>query len=132
MPATPVLPDGWKRPRGWSHATLHGDQLSVAGQFGWEPESFEFTSHDFAEQWAQSLANVVAVVGAAGGQATDVAALRIYVTSMDAYRSAGSALGAGWQGSFGAHFPAITLLEVSALTERDALIEIEATARIAG
>jgi enamine deaminase RidA (YjgF/YER057c/UK114 family) len=130
MPATAILPDGWKRPRGWSHGTLHGSEIAVAGQFGWDPTTFELVGDDFAAQWGQSLANVVGVVAAPGGEPHDVLSLRVYVTDMEAYRAAGSALGAGWQSTFGAHFPAITLVEVGALTEPGALVEIEATARI--
>jgi enamine deaminase RidA (YjgF/YER057c/UK114 family) len=106
--------------------------VAVAGQFGWDPTTFDLAGDDFAAQWSQSLANVVGVVAAAGGGPDDVLSLRVYVTDMDAYRAAGSALGGGWQASFGSHFPAITLVEVGALTESGALVEIEATARIGG
>jgi enamine deaminase RidA (YjgF/YER057c/UK114 family) len=129
MSASPILPDGWKRPRGWSHGTRCGPDIAVAGQFGWDPRTFQLAGDDFATQWGQSLANVVGVVTAAGGTAADVLSLRVYVTDMDAYRAAGSALGAGWQAVFGAHFPAITLVAVGALTEPGAVVEIEATAR---
>ena len=82
MPATAILPDGWKRPRGWSHGTRNGSEIAVAGQFGWDPTTFELAGDSFATQWGQSLANVVGVVTAVGGIADDVLSLRVYVTDM--------------------------------------------------
>jgi enamine deaminase RidA (YjgF/YER057c/UK114 family) len=128
--ATVVLPDGWKRPRGWSNGIKRGDQLEIAGQFGWDPTDQSFASTDFGDQWRQALDNVLAVVTAAGGQADSVDSLRIYVTDLAAYRAAGAAVAAGWQATLGSHFPTITMVQVVALTEADAVLEIEGTATV--
>lgn len=130
MSATEVLlPEGWKRPRGWSHGVLTSKrQLHVAGQFGWDPTTQRFLSADFGGQWRQALENVLTVVREAGGSATDVASLRIYVLSLAAYRASGPDVATAWANTFASHFPAITMLEVGGLTESEALVEIEAHA----
>jgi enamine deaminase RidA (YjgF/YER057c/UK114 family) len=127
---TIVLPTGWKRPRGWSNGIRRGNQLHVAGQFGWNPVDQAFTSDEFGEQWRQALLNVLAVVAAAGGEPSRVDSLRIYVLDIEAYRGANAAVAEGWRATFGAHFPAITMVEVSALTEAEAVVEIEAAATL--
>ena len=126
-----ILPDGWKRPRGWSIGIRVGHELNVAGQFGWDPMTQRFESADFAAQWHQAMQNVITVVGSAGGAVTDVVALRVYVTDMARYRQAGAGIAESWGSTFGRHFPAITLVGVSGLTEADALVEVEAVARFA-
>jgi enamine deaminase RidA (YjgF/YER057c/UK114 family) len=126
-----ILPDGWKRPRGWSIGIRVGDELNVAGQFGWDPATHSFESSDFAAQWHQAMQNVLTVVSGAGGAVTDVVALRVYVTDLALYREAGAGIAELWGSTFGRHFPAITLVGVSGLTEADALVEVEAVARFA-
>ena len=132
MPIAQVLlPKGWKRPRGWSHGVLTANgQLQVAGQFGWDPTTQAFASSDFGEQWRQALENVLAIVGEAGGSASNVMSLRIYVLSILAYRSSGPEVASGWAATFASYFPAITMVEVARLTEDDALVEIEAAAQL--
>jgi enamine deaminase RidA (YjgF/YER057c/UK114 family) len=125
-----LLPSGWKRPRGWSHGIARDGQVSVAGQFGWDPAEQAFPATDFGGQWQRALQNVLAVVAAAGGDATSVTSLRIYVTDLDAYRQAGGAVADGWRATFGAHFPAITMVRVAELTEAAALVEVEASATL--
>jgi enamine deaminase RidA (YjgF/YER057c/UK114 family) len=127
---TIVLPKGWKRPRGWSNGVVRGDQLHVAGQFGWNPADQTFASDDFGDQWRGSLLNVLAVVTAAGGEPACVDSLRVYVLDLEAYRGASVAVAEGWRSTFDAHFPAITMVQVSALTEARAVVEIEATATL--
>lgn len=126
-----VLPDAWSRPPGWSNAMVApaaSQTIHVAGQFGWDPETQKCVSGDFGEQWEQALRNVRTVVESAGGTATTISVLRIYVTDLEQYRSASRALGAAWMSVIGKHFPAMTLLNVSGLTDPDALVEIEAVA----
>jgi enamine deaminase RidA (YjgF/YER057c/UK114 family) len=125
-----LLPEGWKRPPGWSAGIRIGDQIEIAGQFGWDGATHSFVSDDFGEQWDLALSNVIDVAAAGGASATDITTLRIYVTDLDAYRAAGPALGASWKERFGRHFPTITLVEVSRLTEPQALVEIEAVAHL--
>lgn len=129
---TYILPEGWKRPPGWSHGAVAGSgrTLAVAGQFGWDPQTFEFIE-GFVTQWDAALRNVVAVVEAAGGKATDVISLQVLVTDLASYNESRRELGPGWAAAFGSHFPAITLYQVSGLIEPKALIEIEALAVIA-
>jgi enamine deaminase RidA (YjgF/YER057c/UK114 family) len=126
-----VLPEGWSRPPGWSHAITipsGAQMIVVAGQFGWDPDTQKCVSNVFAEQWERALKNVRAVVEAAGGSVSTIASLRIYVTSLDQYHSAGRELGGAWMSVFGKHFPAMTLVQVSGLTDPEALLEIEAVA----
>ena len=123
-----VLPEGWPRPSGYSNgAVAHGRILAVAGQIGWN-ERGEFTSDDFVIQAAQAMRNVLAVVQAAGGSAADVVRLTWYITDKQAYRAAAAQLGRVYREIFGAHYPAMTLVQVAALLEDRAKVEIEATA----
>ncbi len=123
-----VEPAGWPQPRGYSNGTIaHGRFLAVAGQVGWN-ERGEIVSDDFVEQAAQALRNVVAVVAAAGGAPEQVVRLTWYVTDKERYRESVRALGTAYRAIFGAHFPAMTLVEVRGLLEDRAVVEIEATA----
>lgn len=128
---TSVQPNGWPRPRGYSNGMVaHGRILAVAGQIGWNDRS-EFTSDDLVEQSAQALRNVLAVVAAAGGSASDVIRLTWYVLDKRAYLAAAPALGKIYRDLFGSHYPAMTLVQVAALLEDRAKVEIEATAVLA-
>lgn len=126
-----ILPDGWSRPPGFSNGivTEGTRRLSIAGQIGKDMVSGEM-KQGFGEQWSQTLANIATVVRAAGGEPTDIAAMRIYVTSIDAYREAGAALAEGWKAAIGKHFPAMTLVEVTGLMEPEALLEVDADAAL--
>ena len=104
-----------------------GELLAVAGQIGWN-EREEFESDDFLAQFAQALANVAAVVNAAGGSPADIISLTIYVTDKSAYMGEIRDVGAAWRDVIGRHFPAMTLVQVADLLEPGAQVEIEATA----
>jgi enamine deaminase RidA (YjgF/YER057c/UK114 family) len=104
--------------------------LFVAGQIGWDRER-RIVSDDFADQFAQALANVVAVVRQAGGGPENIARLLIFVCDKKEYNAQIKAVGAAYRQIMGKHFPAMTLVEVSALLEDLARVEIEATAVIA-
>lgn len=127
-----ISPEGWKRGRGYSHGIKSGNRLTVAGVLSWDPTTQEVKDNDFGEQWALALKNFAEVLKAGDADPSDVTCLRIFVTSFDAYRSATSSLAEGWKPVFGNHFPAITMVEVAALIEPDALIEIEGEAVIQG
>jgi enamine deaminase RidA (YjgF/YER057c/UK114 family) len=86
----------------------------------------------FPDQFIQCLQNVVDVARSAGGNACDVAALKVFVTCMADFKRCQSEIAQGWTRIFGRHFPAMTLIEVSALFEETALVEIEAVALIQG
>lgn len=123
-----VQPEGWLPPKGYANGIVAtGRTLYVAGQVGWN-EKEQFESADFAEQFGKALDNVLAVVKAAGGQATDVVRMTIFVTDLDAYRKSTKSLGRVWKERFGKHFPAMSLVGVAGLVEVGALVEIEATA----
>ena len=128
---TPILPEGWTRPRGFSHAVVAVGTKSVriAGQIGREPGQAHIPAGtDAGAQWKVALSNVVAVLKAAGGQPTHLVALRAYVTDIAEFNSAGPAIGAAWGATLGRHFPAMTLVQVSALIDPNAKVEIEAEA----
>ncbi len=121
---------GWPRPKGYANGTITaGRTLHVAGQVGWTPAGV-FEREDFIGQLDQALANVVAVVEAAGARAEDIARMTIYVTDLDAYRSAQSEIGEVWRRRLGKVFPAMALVGVAGLVEREALVEIEVVAAL--
>ena len=126
----PVLVPGWPAPRGYANGMVGvGRTLCVAGQVGWDAQGV-FHSDDLIAQFDQALANVVAVVTAAGGAATDIASMTIYVTDIAGYRARLKELGPVWRARMGKHFPAMALVQVAALLEEGALVEIEATAAL--
>lgn len=130
---TPINPQALGAPRGFSHGMLApagGRLLCIAGQIGWDGEQ-RIVSENFAEQFGQALANVVAVVREAGGEAGDLARLTIYVTDHQEYLSDLARVGALYRERMGRHFPAMALVEVAALLEPGAKVEIEATAVLA-
>ncbi|MDI1431294.1 RidA family protein [Polyangium sorediatum] len=127
-----VNPEGYLPPKGYSNGALvSGPTLFVAGQVGWNAQC-EFETDDLAEQFAQALDNVLAVVRAAGGGPTDLAKMTVYVTDLDAYRGSLKAIGQAWRARLGKHFPAMALLGVAGLVEKRAKVEIEAVAVLRG
>jgi enamine deaminase RidA (YjgF/YER057c/UK114 family) len=123
-----VQPEGWPRPRGYANGVLaRGRTLFVAGQIGWN-EQEELVSDDFVAQLERALANVVAVVRAAGGAPEHIARMTVYVTDLDAYRSSAKAAGEVWRRVLGRHYPAMALVGVIGLVHPGAHVEIEATA----
>jgi enamine deaminase RidA (YjgF/YER057c/UK114 family) len=102
----------------------------VAGQIAWDAEQ-RLVSADFAAQFRQALANVVAVVRAAGGEPNDLMSLTIYVVDKQAYMARVKELGAIWKELIGRHYPAMALVEVADLLEEGAQVEIQALAAIA-
>jgi enamine deaminase RidA (YjgF/YER057c/UK114 family) len=122
-------PDGWRRPAGYANAIeARGRQIFVAGQIGWDPRSEQFASDDLVEQTRQALANVVAVLAAAGAEPRHLTRLNWYVTDREAYVAGRGAIGDAYREVVGRHFPAMTLVVVAALLEPRARVEIEATA----
>ena len=125
---TPVNPETLAAPRGYSHGMKgHGEVLFVAGQVGWDRNG-HMVSPDFVAQFAQALDNVLEVVWKAGGDAASVGRLTIYVTDKAEYLRHTRAVGAAYRQRMGSHYPAMALVEVKALLEDDARVEIEATA----
>jgi enamine deaminase RidA (YjgF/YER057c/UK114 family) len=125
-----LQPAGWPRPRGYANGVAaSGELVFVAGMIGWD-ETGAFAS-DLAGQVRQALLNIVAVLAEAGAEPSHVVRLTWYVTSRADYLAAQAEIGAAYREVMGRHFPAMAVVEVSALVEARALVEIEATAVIA-
>jgi enamine deaminase RidA (YjgF/YER057c/UK114 family) len=128
MPAITVHPEGWKPAKGYANGMLaEGRVLFVGGQIGWTAGQV-FETGDFIGQMSQALRNVRAVVEAAGGTVADIVRLTWYVTDKAEYLARQREVGAAYRTVMGYHFPAMTMVVVSALVEDAALVEIEATA----
>ena len=126
-----LLPEGWPRPAGYSNGIVAtGRTVFVAGQVGWDPVGGVVRTFDFAAQTRHALENVLAVLRAGGADATDVVRMTWFVTDLEAYRASRRQIGAAWRDLFGRHFPAMSVIGVSALLEEGAMVEIEATAVI--
>ena len=123
-----LQPAGWPQPRGYSNGiAARGRQVFIAGMIGWD-EQGRFHSDDFAAQARQALKNVVCVLAEAGAKPEHITRMTWYVTSRREYLEAGKALGAAYREVIGRHFPVMTAVEVSALMEERAKVEIEVTA----
>lgn len=121
-------PEGWPRPRGYSNGMSgRGEILAVAGQIAWDARA-EIVSDDFVAQFAQALQNVVAVIEAAGGRPEHLISLTIYVTDRQAYLDDLPAIGERFRALLGRHYPAMALVEVKALVEARAKVEIQGLA----
>lgn len=130
MPFQILLPEGWPRPRGYSNGVLaEGRQIFVAGQVGWDAQG-RFESPDLAGQVKRSLENVLAVLAAADARPEHIVRLTWYVTSRDEYHAELQQIGTAYRAVMGKHFPAISVVQVVALMEAQAKVEIEATAVI--
>jgi enamine deaminase RidA (YjgF/YER057c/UK114 family) len=128
----PINPPDLAAPIGFAHgvATRGGRILWLAGQNGMDAEGRIVAPGDIAAQTDLALANILAVVAAAGGGPEDVVKLHFYVSDVPAYRAARRSLGAVWRKHFGKHYPAMMLLGVTGFFEADALIEIDGYAVI--
>ena len=130
MPHKQIHPKGWKPAKGYANAILsEGLTLNIAGQIGWN-ENQEFIAKDFIGQMEQTLKNITAIVKEAGGQIEDLTRLTWYVTDKAEYLANQKKVGDIYRSVLGNHFPAMTMVVVTALVENEALIEIEATAVI--
>jgi enamine deaminase RidA (YjgF/YER057c/UK114 family) len=125
-----LQPPGWAPARGYANGiAARGELVFVAGQIGWNAGQ-RFESDEFVAQAAQALRNVVAVLHAAGALPSHVVRMTWYVVDKREYLASLPALGAAYRAVMGAHYPAMTAVEVSALIEDRARVEIEATAVI--
>lgn len=124
---TPLQPPTWPQPRGYVHGLAgSGRFVVISGQVG--SDSLGRFAPDFASQLQQALRNVLAVLAEAGGEPRHLARLTWYVLDMEEYRSSLGDLGLAWRAVMGRNFPAMTLVQVGALVEPEARLEIEATA----
>ncbi|MBT3170610.1 MAG: RidA family protein [Rhodospirillaceae bacterium] len=123
-----LQPPGWRRPGGYSNGiAAEGRLVFVAGMVGWD-ENCEFQSDDFIAQSAQALKNTVAVLAEAGAGPEHVARMTWYITDKQEYVTRGREMGEVYREIIGRHYPATAMLEVSALMEDRAKVEIETTA----
>ncbi len=123
-----LQPAGWKRPRGYSNGVAaEGRMVFVAGQIGWD-ETETFRSDDLTDQVRQALGNIVAILAEAGAGPEHITRMTWYVTDRQAYVKAARDIGAAYREVIGKHFPAMTVVQVSALLDEGAKVEIEATA----
>jgi enamine deaminase RidA (YjgF/YER057c/UK114 family) len=123
-----LQPPGWPRPRGYSNGVAaSGRQVFVSGMIGWNADG-HFESDDFALQARQALLNIVEVLREAGARPEHIVRMTWYVLDKRAYLAASEALGAAYREIIGKHYPAMTAVEVRALIEDRAQVEIEVTA----
>ncbi|MDH3737610.1 MAG: RidA family protein [Alphaproteobacteria bacterium] len=121
-------PANWKAAKGFANGVAaEGRQVYIAGQIGWTDDQV-FETDDFAGQVRQALENVAAVLGEAGGRPEHLVRLTWYVTDKAEYLARLSEVGDAYRAVLGKNFPAMTLVQVVALVEDAAKVEIEATA----
>ena len=114
--------------RGFSHATVAGDTVWIGGQIGSDATGKIVEQGDIVSQYARAIQNVAVALRAAGCEPEDTVKLTYYVTDIQAYRDNRSALGAAYREFFRSDYPASTLVEVRALVDPNAMIEIDAVA----
>jgi enamine deaminase RidA (YjgF/YER057c/UK114 family) len=127
-----INPEALGAPRGFSHgvvAPAGSRLLFVAGQVGWDHQQ-RLAPGGFVPQFERALENIRAVVELAGGRMDEICRLTIYVTDRRLYELELRAVGEAYRRVVGRHFPAMALVEVAALLEPGALVEIEATAAL--
>jgi enamine deaminase RidA (YjgF/YER057c/UK114 family) len=125
-----LQPPGWPAPRGYSNGILvSGRQLFVAGQVGWDAQG-SFTSASLAAQVRQTLENVCTVLAAGGARPEHIVRLTWFITSRSEYYAELKDIGAAYRAVMGRHYPAMSVVQVVALMEAQAKVEIEATAVI--
>jgi enamine deaminase RidA (YjgF/YER057c/UK114 family) len=125
-----LLPAGWIKPRGYANGVAaRGTQVFIAGQIGWDAQG-NFRSSDFVAQAHQALANIVAVLDAAGGRPEHLVRLTWYVIDKQEYVAALRDVGSAFRELIGNYDIAMSAVQVVALIEDEARVEIEATAVI--
>ncbi len=123
-----LQPEGWLRPRGFAHGIkAKGTLVFIGGQIGWDSQR-HFVSLDLAAQVRQALANIVAILAEAGAGPQHVVRLTWYVTDKREYLDCEREIGAAYLDVMGRNYPAMAVVQVAALVEDAARVEIEATA----
>jgi enamine deaminase RidA (YjgF/YER057c/UK114 family) len=123
-----ILPEGWPRPKGYANGVVaRGRMLFIAGMIGWDAGE-RFASDDFAQQARQALQNIADVLRAAGGKPEHIVRMTWYVTDKREYLAAARDIGRAFREVIGNYDIAMTAVEVKALIEDRAKVEIEATA----
>lgn len=125
-----LQPEGWPRPKGYANGiAARGTMVFTAGIVGWNAQE-QFVATDLTGQLEQALKNAVAILAEAGAKPEHIVRMTWYITDKEAYTSNLAAVGDAWRRILGKVFPAIACVQVVALVEDQALIEIEVTAVI--
>ena len=124
-----LLPEGWDAPIGYANgiSVPAGRIVFIAGQVGWDAQQ-KFHSADIAPQFEQALENVLAVLAEAGGTPEHICRMTAYCSDKPAYMATRKELGPIWRRLMGRHYPAMSMIFVSALLDEPGKIELEATA----
>ena len=123
-----LQPEGWARPKGYANGiAASGRHVFVAGQIGWNSQCV-FEARDFVGQFRQALENVVAVLAEAGAEPEHVTTMTWFVTDKAAYLQDAKAIGVIWREIMGRAYPAMAVIQVVALIEDAAQIEIQSQA----
>jgi enamine deaminase RidA (YjgF/YER057c/UK114 family) len=123
-----IQPRGWARPKGYANGVAaRGRQIYVAGQIGWNAEQV-FETDDLASQARQALENVVAVLAAGSAGPEHIVSMTWFLTDKAEYLASLDRLGQAYREVIGRHYPAMAAVEVAALIEDRAKIEIQAVA----
>lgn len=123
-----LQPEGWAKPRGYANGiAAEGKLIFIAGQIGWDADC-QFHSDAFVDQARQALQNIVEVLAAADAKPEHIVRMNWYMTDKQEYLASGRELGQAYREIIGKHYPAMTAVEVTALMEDRAKIEIEVMA----
>ena len=125
-----LKPSGWPRPKGYSNGVAaKGCLVLVSGMVGWNPQG-DFAATDLVAQTRQALRNIVEVLAEANAKPEHIVRMTWYIVDRNEYLAKAKALGAVYREIMGAHYPAMTAVQVAALIEEKALVEIEVTALV--
>jgi enamine deaminase RidA (YjgF/YER057c/UK114 family) len=125
-----LQPPGWARPKGFSNGiAATGKLVFVAGQVGWTGEG-KWEARDFGGQFKQVLKNILSVLKEANGRPEHIVRLTWYVVDRQEYLSSLKSIGEAYRELMGRHYPTMAVVQVSGLVEKEARLEIEATAVI--
>lgn len=123
-----LQPPGWVRPKGYANGVMaKGRMVCVSGMIGWDAEG-KFHTTDFAGQVRQALKNIVEVLAEADASPEHIVRMTWYVLDKQEYLAASREIGAAYRELIGRHYPAMTAVQVAALIEDQARVEIEVTA----
>ncbi len=123
-----LQPPGWAPARGYANGVAaRGTQIFVGGQIGWNAQQ-QFETDDFIAQTAQTLRNIVAVLHEAGADPSHMVRMTWYILDRVEYNARLKELGQVYREVMGRNFPAMTCVQVAALMEQRAKVEVEVTA----
>ncbi|RAI45350.1 RidA family protein [Rhodoplanes roseus] len=123
-----LQPEGWSKPVGYANGVIaHGRQIYVGGQIGWTPHQV-FESDDLVDQVRQTLRNIVSVLREGGAEPQHIVSMTWYFTDKQDYLARLREIGAVYRDEIGRHYPAMAAVQVVALMEDRAKVEIQATA----